>query len=402
MIGSETIRYTINNMMIRKTRSFLTILSIFVGIATIFIFASFGLGLFNYMNEVISSSSVDKVIIQARSGGAPGLDSQFQLNDDDLDVILKTKGVIDASGISFKVAEVKQDKRLKYTFLLAFDPEKPLMLDISNIEVVEGRMLREGDKGKVLLGYNYMIDEKIFPRGYKINQKINIEGKDVEIVGFFNQIGNPQDDSQIYVTTEYLDDLYAGDENFYGWIIAKVNTNEMERIIDDIEKRLRNHRNLEKGKEDFFVQSFDDLLKSYSLALYLIVGFVLLIALISVIVSIVNTANTMVTSVLERTKEIGVMKAIGAKNSEVFKVFLLESLILGFIAGVIGVLIGGLFSFFAGVLLKALGWGFLQPYYPWYLFLGCVAFATLTGAVSGAIPALWAAKTKPVDTLRYE
>ena len=82
------------------------------------------------------------------------------------------------------------------------------------------------------------------------------------------------------------------------------------------------NRNLEEGKEDFTVQSFDDLLEDFSNALDLIIGFVVLIAFISVIVSTINTANTMITSVLERYKEIGILKAVGAKNSEIFKIYL--------------------------------------------------------------------------------
>jgi len=110
----------------------------------------------------------------------------------------------------------------------------------------------------------------------------------------------------------------------------------------------------------------------------------------------------MITSVLERTKEIGTMKAVGAKNSEILKIFLFESAFLGFIAGVTGASIGFLISFTAKQILLNLGWGFLSPAFPWYLFIGAIAFATLTGALSGIWPAWRASKLKTVDALRYE
>ena len=79
---------------------------------------------------------------------------------------------------------------------------------------------------------------------------------------------------------------------------------------------------------------------------------------------------------LERIKEIGVIKSIGGKNSEIFKIFLFESSFLGFVAGVLGVLLGFILSFLGGAILKSVGYGFLQPYFSPWLFLGCVTLAT--------------------------
>ena len=110
----------------------------------------------------------------------------------------------------------------------------------------------------------------------------------------------------------------------------------------------------------------------------------------------------MISSVLEKVKEIGIMKAIGAKNSDILFIFLFESGVLGFMAGIAGVLVGyGLTSLGAKILIN-LGYGFLQPQYSIYLFGGVILFATITGAVSGFFPALKASKTNPVDALREE
>ena len=110
----------------------------------------------------------------------------------------------------------------------------------------------------------------------------------------------------------------------------------------------------------------------------------------------------MITSVIERTKEIGVIKAVGAKNSELVKIFLFESATLGGIAGIIGVVVGYGVTSLAGSVLDSLGWGFLAPFYSWELFVGCILFATATGAISGVIPAIRASKVNTVDALRYE
>ncbi len=402
MIGEEIIKYSLKNLWKRKGRSFLTILSIFAGIATIFIFISFGLGLYNYVGEIASGSSANKVIIQAKGMTAPGLDTTFKLTNKDLEVIEKTLGVYEAVGAYTKAAEIKQGKKIIYTYLISIDPEKPIILDISGIGVERGRNLKKTDKEKVVLGYNYMIADKIFPKTYDLNSKIEIQGKDLDVIGFMESVGNPQDDAQIYVINDEVKELYPNETLSYGWIVARVDKNDINDIVDRIEKNLRKERNLEKGKEDFYVQSFHDLIETYSSVLNIVIGFIILIALISVVVSAINTTNTMVTSVLERTKEIGIMKSIGAKDKEVFGLFLFEASFLGFVAGIIGVVTGFIVTYSISIVLVGLGWGFLKPAYPIELFIGCIAFAVLTGAISGAIPSYSAAKIRPADTLRYE
>ena len=199
-----------------------------------------------------------------------------------------------------------------------------------------------------------------------------------------------------------MEELYGENLSGYNMVVARVDQDSIEEISERIKANLRDSRDVEKGKEDFSVQSYQELLETYNSVLNGIVGFIVLIALISVIVSSINTANTMITSVIERTKEIGIMKAVGAKNSEIFNVFLFESSVLGMVSGIVGVTIGWIITYGASILLNSIGWGFLSPHYSWSLFIGLIAFATVTGAISGAIPAWNASKVNPVDALRYE
>ncbi len=402
MISEENVKYSLKNLYQKKSRSLLTIVSIFVGITTIFVFISFGLGLYSYVNEFLTDSSADKIIIQPRGTGVPGLDPTFALTDDDVDAIKKASGVYEASGVAFKVAEVERRGIKKYTFIVGYDPDEPLIMEFYGIDLEEGRWLRSGEKNNAIFGYSYNFNDKIFSKGYDLNDNVKVQGENIKAVGFFESVGSPPDDAQIYVTNEFLEELYPNETFTYGWVIARVDTTDMERTIENIEKALRKERNLEEGKEDFFVQSFQDLMETYLNVLNGIVGFIILIALISVFVSAINTANTMITSVLERYKEIGIIKSIGARNSEIFKIFLFESGFLGFVAGVVGVFFGFLISYTGGKLLESLGWGFLSPNFSIWLFVGCILFSTLTGAISGAIPAHRASKINPVDALRYE
>jgi len=402
MIGTESIKYSLRNLKQRKARSFLTIFSIFAGITTIFIFISFGYGLFNYVEEITTSSSVDKIIIQPKGFVGPGSDSALALTDDDVDAVKKASGVFDAIGISFRSAEITFKDEKEFQLIIGYDPKKPMLMELYDLGVEKGRNLRPGDTRQVVLGYNYQVPGKIFSKAIEVNQKIEINGRELKVVGFYESVGSAPDDAQIYISSDYMEELYPDEEISYYWVMARVDIEKMDIAIENVEKNLRKERGLEKGKEDFFVQSYEDMMDSYMSVLNIIIGFVILIALISVVVSAVNTANTMITSVLERYKEIGVLKAIGARNTEVFGIFLFESSFLGFVAGVIGVLLGWGLSYLGGVILANLGWGFLQPYFSIELFVACVLFAVATGAISGVIPAIKASKTNTVDALRYE
>ncbi len=401
MINIESINYSLRNLKHRKARSFLTVFSILVGISVIFIFISFGYGLYNYTEELSSGSSADKLIIMAKGGGIPGMDDTFKLTDQDVKVIERADGVYEATALYYEAVEVEKRDEKIFTFLISYDPKKPLIMDIAGIGIEKGRLLNSGDSKSAVFGYNYLIDGKIFDKGLGLNDVVEINGEKIKIIGFMEAIGNPPDDASIYVTNDYFEELIP-EKDSYAQIYARIDIKNIDKTIENVEKNLRKERNQEEGKEDFFVQSFEDLIESFSGALNMIIGFVILITLISVLVSAVNTANTMITSVLERYKEIGILKAIGARNSEIFGIFLFESSFLGFVAGVLGVLLGFGLTSLGATILANLGWGFLQPYYSWQLFLGCIVFATLTGAISGVAPAINASKINPVEALRYE
>ncbi|VVB82990.1 MacB-like periplasmic core domain protein [uncultured archaeon] len=399
MIGKESVAYSLRNLRNRKTRSFFTVFSIMLGITTIFIFVSFGVGLYKYIETVSSASSFDKVVIQPKGTGIGGLDTTFSFSEGDLTSIKRASGVYDATGLYFKIVEVKQSTKIAYAYLIAYDPKVPLMMDVFSLDMLKGRNLKPGDRG-IILGSNYQIKDKIFPKAYDVNQEIEVNSNKFKVLGFYEPIGDPIDDAQVYVTNDIMKEMFNGTS--YNWIIAKVDVSNIDRVIKNIEDNLRKERNLEKGKEDFYVQSFEDMIKTYTSILDIVIGFIILIALISILVSSLNTANTMITSVLERTKEIGIIKSIGGTNAEIFSIFLFESAFLGFIAGCLGVLFGGIITFIGGEILKNLGYGFVSPYFSVELFLGCILFAVVTGAISGVIPAVKASRTNTIETIRYE
>ena len=400
----DEIKYPLKNIWKRKLRSSLTVLSILIGIASIFALVSFGLGIKDYVNTVADQAGRDKLFIQAKGIGAPGTDENFFISDKDIDFVKKIKGVKEAVGLYMGAGEVNFDRQIKYNFIIGFDPDKREFIESGmNLDVIKGRALKKGDASKVFLGYNYQLDDKIFKKGLKAGDKIELNKNLFEIVGFYSEVGNPQDDAQIYITDKEFEALFPSKKNKFGFVLAQSEKGILTKgLAEKIQEKLRKFKGQEEGKEDFFVQTFEDALATFGVVINVINGVLFLIALISLIVASVNIMNTMYTAVLERTKEIGVMKAIGATNEEILLIFVFESGFLGFLGGLIGVIIGYAISVTGGDIAAASGYALLKPIFPWYLIMGCLLFATLVGTGAGLLPARQASRQMPVDALRYE
>jgi len=177
--------------------------------------------------------------------------------------------------------------------------------------------------------------------------------------------------------------------------------NRISQAKEDIEKLMRHERNVKEGEEDFQVQSPQQTLEALNSTLFAVQLFVYIIAAISLAVGGIGIMNTMYTSVLERTKEIGIMKSIGARNSAIFTIFFVESGLLGIVGGIIGIALGMSFAYgisFVGRIL--LGSELIQASISPYLVLGALVLSFVLGTVFGVLPAYQASKLNPVDSLR--
>ncbi len=404
----DLIKYITNNIMHSFTRSFLTILSILIGIMAIFVLISFGEGLRNYMNEMSEEMGVDKLIAQPKGFGVPGTTGTY-LTKDDLDFIKKQNGVSEATAMMIEQSEVKIDKRKlgKWVFMMGMptDPSEQRLVEeaFAGFGIFKGRALKKVDSSKVTVGYNYMIADKIFSKPLKLGDNIFIKGKSFDIVGFYEEIGNPSDDANVYMIEDAIKELFdKGDDEYdYMFIRAEKDADPIA-LAERLEEKLRKKKGQKEGEEDFYIMSFEQLMETFGTVLLVLNSILVIIAGISVVVAAVNIMNTMYTAVLERTKEIGIMKSIGARNSTILFMFFFESGVLGLIGGSIGMLLGYGLAKFGEVIIATTGYSFLKPYFPWWLILGCLAFSFFVGAASGFFPARAASKLKPVDALRYE
>jgi putative ABC transport system permease protein len=265
-----------------------------------------------------------------------------------------------------------------------------------------GRLIEQGDLGKVIIGADLAKSSNAFEKEIEPGSKILISGKRFTVVGVMKKKGSFILDSIIIMTE--ADQRVIGERNNedYDIIVAQVAQGaDIDSVKQDIERYLRRNRDVKVGEEDFEVQTPQAILSQVSGTLFAVNLFVLIIAGISIVVGGIGIMNTMYTAVLERTREIGIMKAIGAKNSAVFYIFLVESGLIGMVGGIGGALIGISLSFGMAAIGKALLASDLitAQISPW-LVLGAISGSFLLGSIFGILPAINATKLRPVEALR--
>jgi len=407
MISKDIFKYAVSNIWNRKMRSFLTVLSILIGITAIYALVSFGQGINKYVTDFSQEMGSDKVMMMPGGGlaSAPGT-SNILYTEDDLEFLRKTNGIAVATGMMITAGKIEfKDFREKYPFVAGLSTESSEQRLIEElfggIGVIEGRPLKKGDVLKANLGYSYTIPNRMFKKAISIGDKIEINDVKVEVVGFYEEIGNPGDDSNIYLSFEGYNEIFDTDEFEYIYLRVAPDKDPSE-IAERINEKFRKRRGQKEGEEDFSVQTFEDTIAAFTGVINVLNGVLVLIALISLVVAAVNITNTMYTSVLERTREIGVMKAIGSRNRQILNIFIIESGILGLMGGALGVLLGYGIAKMGQAIARAAGLTFLRPYFPIWLTIGCLLFAFLVGAGAGTLPAIQASRQKPVDALRYE
>ena len=386
----------------RQLRSWLTIIGILIGIATVIALVSLGQGLENYVNEQFEQMGADKILILP-SGGFAGVSLGNKFSKDDLEAVNKVRGVKLAGGMIYQSKQIKFNGETKDTFIMGFpqDETKEIFESMGQFEVYKGRDLDKDDQKSVIIGIAYQ-EDNFFDRKVQLRDTLLIDDVEFKVVGIVERIGNPQDDSNLYISEEEARELFDEPEDSQQIMAQVAKGSDVNLVAKDIEEALRKSRNVEENEEDFSVQTSEQLMSSFSDILKIVQVVIIGIAAISLIVGGIGIMNTMYTSVMERTREIGIMKAIGAKNSDISLLFLIESGILGLIGGLIGLALGASISKLVEFGASQVGFGILKVSFSPLLIFGSLLFSFIAGALSGTMPAIQASKLKPVEALRYE
>ena len=397
----------IKNLRTRGLRSYLTMLGIFLGIAAVVSLISLGQGLQEAITGQFSTLDADKLLVQniGTGFGPPGSTAVKKLTEHDLKLIKSINNVEFAIPRLIRVVEVEFNKISQFRNVASMPPEKEqivIIYDVFNAAIDEGRLLIEKDRKKVILGNNFKEgSDNGFDKKIQVGTTLKIQKEEFEVTGILKESSSFIINNAILMPESDLERILNIEDEIDVIAIQVENEDVTEKVAEDIERVLRKNRKQKLGEEDFSVQTPLQTISTVNTIFNIINLVVGGIAGISLLVGGIGIANTMYTSVLERTKEIGIMKSIGAKNSDILKIFLIESALLGIIGGIIGVLIGLALAFAASnAASNALGGIAFKVTFSPPLIFAAIFFSLLIGMLSGILPAIQASKLNPVEALR--
>ena len=417
---NDMIRLSLNNLTHRRLRSWLTILGIVIGVAAVVSIISIGSGTQQIVSTQLGGLGADIITVSQGFSRAFGPEfgrtieratqtTQQNLTNKDIQTIKSVPGVQFVNGIVSGRVDITYLAETASVSLQGVDILAWREMTTSELE--SGRYLAPGDSNSIVIGNR--IANSMFKQPLVINTQINIEGNSFKIVGILKASGGFAgfgDDNTIFMPTSaartIIEDITA---NQFSSIQVKVADSALvDEITKNIEEKLMILRHVTENTKDFTIMSAQAMQETISSVMGTMNLFLTGIAAISLLVGAIGIANTMFMSVMERTRQIGVLKSLGTTNSEVMKLFVIESAMIGFIGGLIGIFLG----FIASGIISELGvrlmigagmrGGTSITVITPELILFAIGFSVFIGALSGLLPARRAASLQPVEALRYE
>lgn len=406
-ILKEYFKIAIRNLKTRSLRSWLTIFSIIIGIFLIISLLSLSEGIKSTITKQLRALGGEMILVMPGDlsnpiamfmGGA-------KLERTDIETIKKTRGVDKILTTSYQSAVCRYGDESKTLFLSGIPWEEGREI----LERFQGWSLEKGEwplPGRRELVVGQQITKEMFKEDIKVGKELIIKGRKFEIVGVLNSLGSKTDDSSIYLDMELYQELTGEKRGTAQMAMVKIKEgSNVDEVAEGLKENLQKTRKRRAGTDvaDFSVITSEKMGEIAGNILAVVQFAIMAFASIAIIVGGIGIMNTMFTAVRERTREIGIMKAIGAKNSAIITIFLVESGIIGLIGGVGGTLLGIIVA-------KAIeAYGQVHPVFyfsasvtPGLIIFGLL-FSFLVGCLAGFFPARKAAKLQPVEALRrYE
>jgi len=392
----ETISSALNAILANRMRSFLTILGIVIGVTSVILLIAVVSGLQTFITGQIQGLGSNLLfVIPGRIGGARspgGVQANRLVYTDAVNLRVKLAGEADVSAAIQRNATLKLGSKLdKGVAVFGVEANYPRII---SLKITGGRFFRESEQQSArkvaVIGQTAKIN--LFGEGQALGQTIDVAGLKYNVIGILGSRGavfGIDLDNSIYVPFSSAQRQFGIDRLNTIYISAKIASevkNVQNKATAILSRRL--------SEDEFSVQSQEQALSTISQ----ITGVLTLalggIAAISLVVGGIGIMNIMLVSVTERTREIGLRKAVGARPSDIRNQFLIEAIFLSGLGGVIGIILGIGLAFIIG--------RFFTTTVPWWSILLSFGFSMMVGVIFGVAPAIRAAKLNPIQALRYE
>lgn len=399
------IENAIESLRANRMRTFLTILGVVIGISSIVVIFALSGGANSIIQDQIKSggetiavvrpkdiSSSNKNIINSVATSQNFL--QSSLREDDFRNISKIKNIIATAPLASFNSKIKGDDKEITTNILASTPN---LDQITGIKVAKGEFITNSSNARTaVIGYQTAVS--LFGSTHALGKYISIKGENFLIIGILEKqssivnFSNIDFDNTIILNYDEVKNIMGSSPQIQQ-INIKFNTiNNSDIVQHNIEEVMHNSH---KGEIDYEILIGKNITHSSSDLISMGSAILALVASISLIVGGIGIMNIMLVNVSERTREIGIRKALGANNNQILLQFLIESLIISSVGGFFGYLLGYSFSFTVSIFLPVL------PVISWQIMVLAAGLSIIIGIIFGMYPAIRAARKDPIESLRY-
>jgi len=366
--------YIWRNLLLRKVRTGLSMLGVAVSVAGIVSLISVALGMKGSFDQYLEESGASLVVFSKDVA-----DLIFSsVRTEDIEAIRGMDGVEALARTNLQIARPPAPAPLPLIICFGRHPEERLMEKYKGL-LVAGRLLQRRDE---IVAAKYIAKQM----RWEIGDKVTLLGQEFTVVGFYEP--DIAWEKGILIHAGFLADQ-LGRKDSYSIVFVYTAPADSEAVRKEIEEKLEH---LTAVPPDALTKRFDDQLK-------IIDDFIIMITLIALVVGVLGVLNTMMMSVSERTREIGMLRALGWSKGRVVRTIIIESVLLSVFGGAFGLLLGVLGT---EALLSAFEDAFLVSNYEFATFVKGALVALVVGVLAALYPALRAASLKPVEALRYE